>query len=89
MPASGAVAGVIARIDAPEWKYVSVRRLVLFIEGSIDRGTRWAVFEPNDEPLRRAVRSSIEGFLLELFRHGPSRRRRLAPPSSSAATGRR
>lgn len=60
----------LASAGQPEWKYVSVRRLVLFLEESIDRGTRWAVFEPNDEPLWRAVRSSIEGFLLELFRHG-------------------
>ena len=60
----------LAPAGQPEWKYVSVRRLVLFIEESIDRGTRWAVFEPNDEPLWRAVRRSIEGFLLQLFRQG-------------------
>ena len=60
----------LAAADQPEWKYVSVRRLVLFIEESIDRGTRWAVFEPNDEPLWRAVRRSIESFLLGLFRQG-------------------
>ncbi len=60
----------LAAADQPEWKYVSVRRLVLFIEESIDRGTRWAVFEPNDEPLWRALRRSIESFLLELFRQG-------------------
>ena len=36
---------------ASEWKYVSIRRLALFIEASIDEGTQWAVFEPNDEPL--------------------------------------
>jgi uncharacterized protein len=60
----------LAADDEPQWKYVSVRRLVLFIEESIDRGIRWAVFEPNDEPLWRAVRSSIESFLLELFRRG-------------------
>jgi phage tail sheath protein FI len=60
----------LAAADDPQWKYVSVRWLVLFIEESIDRGIRWAAFEPNDEPLWRAVRSSIEGFLLELFRRG-------------------
>jgi hypothetical protein len=43
------LAGVAGR--ATEWKYVSVRRLALFLEASIDRGTRWAVFEPNGEPL--------------------------------------
>jgi hypothetical protein len=34
-----------------EWKYVNVRRLFLFLEHSIDRGTQWALFEPNNEPL--------------------------------------
>ena len=60
----------LAAADQPEWRYVSVRRLVLFIEESIDRGTRWAVFEPNDEPLWQAVRGSIERFLFQLFRQG-------------------
>ena len=32
----------------PEWKYVNVRRLFIYIEHSIDRGTQWAVFEPNN-----------------------------------------
>ncbi len=54
----------------PEWKYVNVRRLLLFIEKSIDRGTRWAVFEPNDEKLWANVRASIAGFLSELWREG-------------------
>ncbi len=38
------------------WKYVSVRRLFLMIEESIDEGTQWVVFEPNDEPLWARVR---------------------------------
>jgi phage tail sheath protein FI len=53
-----------------DFKYVSVRRLLLFIEESLDRGLQWAVFEPNDEPLWRAVRQSIENFLLGLFKSG-------------------
>ena len=32
-------------------KYVLVRRFVLFLEESLYRGTKWVVFEPNDEPL--------------------------------------
>ena len=40
----------------PEWKYVNVRRLFIFIEESIDEGTQWVVFEPNDEPTWIAVR---------------------------------
>ena len=53
-----------------EWRYISVRRTFLFIEESIDRGTKWAVFEPNGEPLWANLRRSIEDFLLELFRQG-------------------
>ena len=33
----------------PEWKYVNVRRLFIYLEHSIDKGTQWAVFEPNNE----------------------------------------
>jgi phage tail sheath protein FI len=63
-------ARTLASAAVTEWKYVSVRRLVLFIEESIDEGTQWAIFEPNDDPLWRAVRSSIENFLLGLYRSG-------------------
>ncbi len=55
---------------ASEWKYIAVRRLGLFIEESIDRGTRWAVFEPNDEPLWAQLRRSVADFLHALFRQG-------------------
>ena len=54
----------------PEWKYVHVRRLLLFIEKSIDRGTRWVVFEPNNERLWANVRALITGFLSELWQEG-------------------
>jgi Bacteriophage tail sheath protein len=57
-------------VDDPKWKYVSVRRLALFIEESIDEGTRWAVFEPNGEPLWSRVREAVEGFMLRLFQQG-------------------
>ena len=33
-----------------KWKYVDVGRLFVFIEESLDEGTQWVVFEPNDEP---------------------------------------
>ena len=55
--------------DAP-WRYVGVRRLFLFLEKSIDEGTRWAVFEPNDAPLWAKVRSSVSEFLARLWRDG-------------------
>src|SRR3712207_5885202 len=43
-----------ADVLADDWKYVPVRRLALFIEESLYRGTQWVVFEPNDEPLWRS-----------------------------------
>lgn len=52
------------------WKYVNVRRLFLFIEQSIDRGTQWAVFEPNSEPTWISVRTSITNFLRTVWRNG-------------------
>ena len=57
-------------VDDPKWKYVSVRRLALFIEESIDKGTQWAAFEPNGEPLWGAVRQAVDDFMLMLFQQG-------------------
>jgi uncharacterized protein len=54
----------------PEWKYVNVRRLLIFLERSIDQGTQWVVFEPNGEPLWAAVREAVSDFLLEQWRSG-------------------
>lgn len=54
----------------PEWKYVSVRRYLAYLERSIDSGCRWAVFEPNDERLWAAVRQVIEDFLHGEWRSG-------------------
>lgn len=54
----------------PEWKYVNVRRYCCYLERSIDEGTQWAVFEPNDEPLWSRVRGSVEGFLYNEWRSG-------------------
>lgn len=53
-----------------EWKYVPLRRLELFIEESIDKGTKWAVFEPNAEPLWIRLRVCVENFLLGLWQQG-------------------
>jgi phage tail sheath protein FI len=47
----------------PEWKYVNVRRYFLYLEASIDRGTQWAVFEPNGEALWANIRSTVSDFL--------------------------
>jgi phage tail sheath protein FI len=53
-----------------DWKYVNVRRLLIFIEDSIDRGLQWVVFEPNAEPLWARVRRSISNFLNLVWRNG-------------------
>lgn len=56
--------------DDPEWKYVNIRRLFLYLEHSIDAGTRWAVFEDNGPPLWSAIRHTVEDFLLREWRNG-------------------
>ena len=53
-----------------EWKYIPVRRTALFIEESLFRGTKWVVFEPNDEPLWAQIRLNIGAFMNNLFRQG-------------------
>jgi len=53
-----------------EWKYVNIRRLAIFLEHSIDQGTQWAVFEPNDEQLWARIRASVDSFMLGMFRAG-------------------
>jgi len=55
---------------ASEWKYIPVRRTALFIEESLFRGTKWVVFEPNDEPLWAQIRLNVGAFMHSLFRQG-------------------
>lgn len=52
------------------WKYINVRRLFLYIEESIEEGTQWVVFEPNDEKLWGRVRATITEFLTRVWRDG-------------------
>jgi uncharacterized protein len=59
-----------ADIKASEWKYVPVRRLALFLEESLYRGTQWVVFEPNDEPLWAQIRLNLGAFMHNLFIQG-------------------
>ena len=56
--------------QASEWKYIPVRRLALFLEESLYRGTQWVVFEPNDEPLWSQIRLNVGAFMHNLFRQG-------------------
>jgi phage tail sheath protein FI len=53
-----------------EWKYIPIRRLALFLEESLFRGTKWVVFEPNDEPLWAQIRLNLNAFMMGLFRQG-------------------
>lgn len=56
--------------EKTEWRYISVRRLISYIEKSIELGTQWVVFEPNDQDLWARVRRTISNFLERLWREG-------------------
>lgn len=59
-----------ADAEGSEWKYIPVRRTALYLEESLFRGTKWVVFEPNDEPLWAQIRLNIGSFMNNLFRQG-------------------
>ena len=80
-PVYGTSAGARARWTAPtqspsDWKYVPVRRIALFIEESLYRGTKWVVFEPNDEPLWAQIRLNVGAFMHDCSARARSRGRR-------------
>src|SRR5262249_22979047 len=52
------------------WRYLNVRRLFNFVEKSIDNGTQWVVFEPNDIYLWEKVRRDVGAFLTRVWRDG-------------------
>ena len=54
----------------PEWKYINVRRLFLYLEESIKEATQWVVFEPNDQRLWDRVKQSVTTFLTRVWRDG-------------------
>ncbi|GAB4197237.1 MAG: phage tail sheath family protein [Roseiflexaceae bacterium] len=54
----------------PAWRYVNVRRLFNYVEKSIERGTQWVVFEPNDPDLWARVRRDVGAFLTGVWREG-------------------
>jgi phage tail sheath protein FI len=62
-------ARTLAKTD-PSWRYINVRRLFNFVEESIQRGTQWAVFEPNDYDLWQRVKRNITSFLRGLWTQG-------------------
>jgi hypothetical protein len=59
-----------ADVMGSDWKYIPVRRLTLYLEESLYRGTKWVVFEPNDAPLWSQIRVSVGTFMHDLFRQG-------------------
>jgi phage tail sheath protein FI len=72
-PSSGVVlwgARTLATASDAEYRYVSVRRLALFLERSIYNGIQWAVFEPNDDDLWASLRLNIGSFMMNMFRAG-------------------
>ena len=54
----------------PSWRYLNVRRLFNFVEKSIDNGTQWVVFEPNDLDLWERVKRNISSFLTRVWSDG-------------------
>ena len=69
-----------------EWKYIPIRRLALLLEESLFRGTKWVVFEPNDEPLWAKIRLNVGAFMMSLFRQGAFQGTSPKDASSSSAT---
>lgn len=71
MPGAGTVIWGARTVSSdPEWRYLNVRRLFLFLRGSIDRGTRWVVFEPNDRSLWNSIVGNVTAFLTLSWRDG-------------------
>jgi phage tail sheath protein FI len=54
----------------PSWRYINVRRLFNYVEESIERGTQWVVFEPNDQFLWSRVSRDVSSFLRGVWRSG-------------------
>jgi phage tail sheath protein FI len=54
----------------PEWKYISTRRLFNYLRESIEEGTRWVVFEPNDRGLWQKIKRNVTAFLTNVWRDG-------------------
>ena len=66
----GSRTSVAANPAQQQWKYVPVRRMALFLEQTLYANLGWVIFEPNDTPLWTAIVSSIQAFMLGLFRQG-------------------
>ena len=76
-PAVASASGARARSLQPatrDWRFIHVRRLMSMIEESVEKSMQWAVFEPNDEPLRRTLVHSLNVFLEAIWQRGRARR---------------
>jgi phage tail sheath protein FI len=56
--------------ESTQWRYVNVRRLMLFIEESVQEATEFAVFEPNGTPLWESLKRMVSEFLTRLWKDG-------------------
>ena len=54
----------------PMWKYINVRRFFLYLEESIEEGTQWVVFEPNNQSLWARVKQTCTDFLTRVWKDG-------------------
>jgi phage tail sheath protein FI len=63
-------ARTIAPPDVTAWRFVNVRRLVTFVEKSIQEGTRFAVFEPNNLTLWQQIKRMVTDFLTQQWTAG-------------------
>jgi phage tail sheath protein FI len=63
-------AHTLAGKEDPEWRYISVRRLFLFLRDSLNSGLQWTVFEPNDPALWGKLRRNVSAFLTNVWRSG-------------------
>jgi phage tail sheath protein FI len=70
-PGAGIVSWGTRTLSAdPEWRYIPVRRMCLFLKESLRRGLQWAVFEPNAAELWGRIEINIKAFMMTLFRQG-------------------
>ena len=63
-------ARTLVTLTDEQWRYVSVRRMALFLEQTLYANLKWVIFEPNFEPLWTAITMSINAFMLGLFNQG-------------------
>jgi phage tail sheath protein FI len=63
-------ARTLSTLSNPSWKYINVRRLFIMIEKTIQLGSQWAVFEPNDHRLWARLKRNIYAFLLRVWSSG-------------------